>query len=36
VDWVKNEFMENDEFCNEFILGDLRKLSVAVDATKDW
>ena len=26
VDWVKNEFMENDEFCSEFILGDLRKV----------
>mmetsp|Transcript_26750 Transcript_26750/g.53318 ORF Transcript_26750/g.53318 Transcript_26750/m.53318 type:complete len:356 (+) Transcript_26750:13-1080(+) len=35
VDWVKNEFMEDDEFCNEFILGDLRKLDVAIAATKD-
>eukprot|EP00538_Stauroneis_constricta_P005980 CAMPEP_0119547666 /NCGR_PEP_ID=MMETSP1352-20130426/1729_1 /TAXON_ID=265584 /ORGANISM="Stauroneis constricta, Strain CCMP1120" /LENGTH=73 /DNA_ID=CAMNT_0007592649 /DNA_START=159 /DNA_END=376 /DNA_ORIENTATION=+ len=29
VDWKKNEFMENDEFCDEFILDDLRKLEVA-------
>uniref|UniRef100_A0A6S8QSD8 NAD-dependent epimerase/dehydratase domain-containing protein n=1 Tax=Ditylum brightwellii TaxID=49249 RepID=A0A6S8QSD8_9STRA len=32
VDWKKNEFMENDEFCDEFVLGDLRKLDVAVKA----
>lgn len=32
VDWKKNEFMENDEFCNEFILDDLRKLEVACNA----
>mmetsp|Transcript_6348 Transcript_6348/g.8572 ORF Transcript_6348/g.8572 Transcript_6348/m.8572 type:complete len:371 (-) Transcript_6348:216-1328(-) len=30
VDWKKNEFMENDEFCDEFVLGDLRKLDIAV------
>jgi len=30
VDWKKNEFMEDDEFCDEFIMGDLRKLEVAV------
>ena len=32
VDWKKNEFMENDEFCDEFILDDLRKLEVACKA----
>jgi GDP-D-mannose 3', 5'-epimerase len=32
VDWKTNEFMENDEFCDEFILGDLRKLEVACSA----
>merc|ERR1719189_3231715 len=32
VDWKKNEFMEIDEFCDEFILDDLRKLSVACKA----
>merc|ERR1719261_2317184 len=35
VDWKKNEFMENDEFCNEFIHDDLRKLEVACKACKD-
>ena len=24
VDWKENEFMENDTFCNEFLLLDLR------------
>jgi len=32
VDWKENEFMAKDEFCDEFILGDLRKLDVAVKA----
>ena len=32
VDWKKNEFMEIDEFCDEFILDDLRKLEVACKA----
>jgi GDP-D-mannose 3',5'-epimerase len=32
VDWKKNEFMEEPEFCDKFILGDLRKLEVAVKA----
>ena len=32
VDWKKNEFMELDEFCDEFIHDDLRKLSVACKA----
>ncbi|GMI46474.1 hypothetical protein TrCOL_g6871 [Triparma columacea] len=35
VDWVKNEFMEESDFCSEFILGDLRKLDVAIAACKD-
>jgi len=30
VDWKRNEFMEEPEFCNEFVLGDLRRLEVAV------
>eukprot|EP00978_Attheya_sp_CCMP212_P013981 scaffold35350_cov59-Attheya_sp.AAC.1 len=32
VDWKENEFMANDDFCDEFILGDLRKLDVAAKA----
>ena len=32
VDWKTNEFMKNDEFCNEFIHDDLRKLEVACKA----
>ena len=32
VDWKKNEFMENDEFCDVFIHDDLRKLEVACKA----
>merc|ERR1719284_668025 len=32
VDWKTNEFMKNDEFCDEFIQGDLRKLEVACKA----
>jgi GDP-D-mannose 3',5'-epimerase len=35
VDWKENEFMKPDEFCDEFILDDLRKLEVAVKACKD-
>lgn len=35
VDWKVNEFMKNDEFCDEFILGDLRKLEVAAKACAD-
>jgi len=35
VDWKRNEFMKEDEFCSNFILGDLRKLDVAVKACKD-
>jgi len=32
VDWKENEFMQKSEFCDEFILGDLRKLDVATKA----
>jgi len=32
VDWVRNEFMEDDDFCDEFVLGDLRKLDVSIAA----
>lgn len=35
VDWKRNEFMKEDEFCNTFILGDLRKLDIACKACKD-
>jgi len=32
VDWKENEFMKREEFCDEFILDDLRKLEVACKA----
>merc|ERR1719261_895662 len=32
VDWKENEFMEKSEFCDEFVLDDLRKLEVACKA----
>merc|ERR550537_1516086 len=32
VDWKEYEFMEKSEFCDEFILDDLRKLEVACKA----
>lgn len=35
ADWVKNEFMEESEFCDEFVLGDMRKLEDARDLCKD-
>lgn len=35
VDWKENEFMTKSEFCDEFILDDLRKLEVACRACKD-
>eukprot|EP01060_Flectonema_neradi_P017038 TRINITY_DN236_c1_g1_i1.p1 TRINITY_DN236_c1_g1~~TRINITY_DN236_c1_g1_i1.p1 ORF type:complete len:349 (+),score=100.90 TRINITY_DN236_c1_g1_i1:55-1101(+) len=35
ADWKKNEFMKEEEFCNEFKLVDLRKLENCLDATKD-
>lgn len=34
ADWVANEFMANDEFCNEFMLLDLRILENCVKATE--
>ena len=33
ADWKKNEFMKEDEFCDEFKLLDLRKLDACVEAT---
>mmetsp|Transcript_3592 Transcript_3592/g.4106 ORF Transcript_3592/g.4106 Transcript_3592/m.4106 type:complete len:351 (-) Transcript_3592:1740-2792(-) len=35
VDWKKQEFFEEEEFCNEFLLLDLRSLANAIKATKD-
>jgi len=35
VDWMKNEFMKEEEFCDVFIHDDLRKLNVAIKACKD-
>lgn len=35
VDWKKQEFFENEEFCDEFLLLDLRTLSNCITATKD-
>lgn len=32
VDWKKNEFMKDDEFCDVFVHDDLRKLDVAARA----
>merc|ERR1711959_209553 len=32
VDWKKNEFMEEDEFCNEFMLLDLRDIDNCMTA----
>jgi nucleoside-diphosphate-sugar epimerase len=32
VDWKENEFMENDTFCNEFLLLDLRDIDNCVKA----
>lgn len=34
VGWRENEFMNKDDFCDEYILGDVRKLEVAVDVCK--
>lgn len=34
VDWKRNEYFEENQFCNEFVLGDLREMSVAMEATK--
>lgn len=33
VDWKKQEFFENEEFCDEFLLLDLRTLSNCIKAT---
>mmetsp|Transcript_9281 Transcript_9281/g.16282 ORF Transcript_9281/g.16282 Transcript_9281/m.16282 type:complete len:350 (+) Transcript_9281:98-1147(+) len=34
VDWKKQEFFENDEFCDEFMLLDLRSIANCVKATE--
>jgi len=34
VDWKKQEFFENDEFCDEFVLLDLRTLANCAKATE--
>jgi len=34
VDWKKNEFMKEEEFCDEFVHADLRKLEVACKASE--
>ena len=34
-DWKRNEFMKEPQFCDNFILGDLCKLDIAVKACKD-
>jgi len=38
VDWVRNEYFEESEFCNEFLLLDLRSYDNCIKATKgcDW
>lgn len=35
VDWKKNEFMADDDYCDVFIHEDLRKLEVAIKGAKD-
>eukprot|EP00493_Phyllostaurus_siculus_P024902 UN25244 len=35
ADWKENEFMQVDEFCDEFHLVDLRDLTNCVNVTKD-
>jgi len=35
ADWKKNEFMQNDEFCNEFMQVDLRIFKNCLKCTKD-
>ena len=35
ADWKDNEFMENDEFCDEFMKIDLRLLENCLQATKN-
>eukprot|EP00928_Gymnodinium_smaydae_P015392 TRINITY_DN1568_c0_g1_i1.p1 TRINITY_DN1568_c0_g1~~TRINITY_DN1568_c0_g1_i1.p1 ORF type:complete len:379 (-),score=57.61 TRINITY_DN1568_c0_g1_i1:141-1277(-) len=34
ADWKENEFMHVDDFCDEFMLVDLRKLDMCIEATK--
>eukprot|EP00124_Ichthyophonus_hoferi_P002468 Ihof_evm8s169 gene=Ihof_evmTU8s169 len=34
-DWKTNEYFKEEEYCNEFVLGDLRELSVCMAVTKD-
>ena len=37
VDWKKNEFMEDDEFCGDvFIHDDLRKLDIAIKGCEGY
>jgi len=35
ADWVANEFMANDDFCDEFQLADMRKLECCMELCKD-
>jgi GDP-D-mannose 3',5'-epimerase len=35
VDWVKNEFMDEPMFCDEFVLGDLRRPEACDELCKD-
>eukprot|EP00928_Gymnodinium_smaydae_P002743 TRINITY_DN10990_c0_g1_i1.p1 TRINITY_DN10990_c0_g1~~TRINITY_DN10990_c0_g1_i1.p1 ORF type:complete len:129 (+),score=30.90 TRINITY_DN10990_c0_g1_i1:56-388(+) len=34
ADWKENDFMNVDDFCDEFMLVDLRKLDMCLEATK--
>eukprot|EP00123_Amoebidium_parasiticum_P011843 comp20933_c0_seq1/m.27959 comp20933_c0_seq1/g.27959 ORF comp20933_c0_seq1/g.27959 comp20933_c0_seq1/m.27959 type:complete len:348 (-) comp20933_c0_seq1:328-1371(-) len=34
-DWKRNEYFKENEFCNEFVLGDLRDFAVCKEVTKD-
>eukprot|EP00741_Cyanophora_paradoxa_P011196 tig00020554_g10816.t1 len=38
ADWKRNEYMEEQDFCNEFLLCDLRDIHACLKATKgcDW
>jgi len=35
ADWKENEYMKPEEFCDEFLLLDLRDLKNCIQATKD-
>jgi len=35
VDWVRNEYFKEEEFCNRFLLLDLRKYDNCIQASKD-